>query len=113
MRLARAQYDALCPTGAPPVLDADNAEQAARQLTLLAESGEQRRQCAERSRRWVQLNHGVDVWRDRYVVLLKAAAARVRFDFRESPLARPLTSVEREYHAAGLRAAPPFPQYEH
>jgi glycosyltransferase involved in cell wall biosynthesis len=111
MRLARDQYDALCPTGAPPVLDATTAEEVDQQLQHLAASADTRARVSALSRQWVQLNHGVDVWRDIYVALLNAVAAGALFDFRRSPLARSLSRAERAYHEAGLRSAPPFPHY--
>lgn len=112
MRLARDQYDALCPTGAPPVLDAATANDVDRQLERLVTSASDRAQIGERSRQWVERNHGVEVWRDRYVALLNATAAGAPFNFRHSPLAEPLSQLEHEYHAAGLRVAPAFPNYD-
>ena len=66
MNLARDQYDALCPTGAPPVLDARSEEEAAAQLERLAVSADERARIGAESRQWVERNHGVDVWRSRY-----------------------------------------------
>jgi glycosyltransferase involved in cell wall biosynthesis len=111
MRLARDQYDALCPTGAPPVLDADNANDVAAALDRLAASPEESRRISAASREWVMRNHSVDVWGERYGALLNAVAGNARFLFHDSPLMAPLSRYEIEYHAAGLRAAPPFPNY--
>jgi glycosyltransferase involved in cell wall biosynthesis len=111
MRLERAQYDALCPTGAPPVLDAATAGETDWQLERLFESAERAR-CSAASRQWVLQNHSVDVWGAHYRALLNAVAAGAAFDFDRSPLAIPLTDEEHAYHEAGLRSAAPFPQYE-
>lgn len=112
MRLARDQYDALCPTGAPPALDASTPSGVERQLAKLAASADARQDHSRLSRAWVEQNHAVRVWRDRYVTLLTAAAAGARFDFEGSPLAAPLSAGERLYHAAGRRSAPAFPSYD-
>ena len=112
MHLARSQYDALCPTGAPPVLDASDSEAVADQLTGLAASNDRREATRHRSRQWVKRNHAVDVWRDQYVAVLNAAAGGATFDFSASPLSAPLSRDERAYHQAGLRSAPVFPNYD-
>jgi glycosyltransferase involved in cell wall biosynthesis len=112
MRLARDQYDALCPTGAPPVLDAVNQEDVAEQLQRLAASVESREDTRRRSRQWVERNHAVGVWRDRYVALLNATAAGATLDFADSPLNAALSKDEVDYHEAGLRSAPVFPNYD-
>jgi glycosyltransferase involved in cell wall biosynthesis len=112
MRLARDQYDALCPTGAPPALDASGPADVERQLSRMAASASERADIRRQSRLWIEHNHGVEVWRDQYVMLLNAAAAGAAFDFGDSPLSMPLSRVERAYHAAGLDAAPVFPNYD-
>ena len=111
MRLAKGQYDALCPTGAPPVLEARSPEEVAAQLAKLAASSDERGRVAAASRRWVEQNHGVEVWGDRYAALLNAVALGARLDFRRSPLRSRLDQNEIGYHAASLRAAPAFPNY--
>ena len=112
MHLARTQYDALCPTGAPPVLDASDATGVAEQLLRLAASRETLERAGHHSRQWVERNHGVGIWRDRYVAALNAAAAGEHFEFARSPLSAPLSDDEVQYHEAGLRAAPVFPSYD-
>ena len=112
MRLARDQYDALCPTGAPPVLDAADEHDVCGHLESLAASTDRRAEVSRRSRAWVRSNHGVGVWRDHYVALLNAVTTGATFDFSRSPLNQPLSAAEREYHAAGLGSAPAFPNYE-
>jgi glycosyltransferase involved in cell wall biosynthesis len=111
MRLVREQYDALCATGAPPVLHAETADDVAAQLAKLAASPQERDRLAVASRRWIEQNHSVDVWGDRYAALLNAVAAGAPLDFHDSPLRAPLGEDEIAYHAAGLRSAPPFPEY--
>jgi len=112
MRLERDQYDALCWTGAPPVLAAGEPNAVAAGLERLYASSDERQRLAVASRRWIQLNHSVEVWGSRYAAILAATAARMRPSFRSSPLAQPLTSDELEYHRAGLLQAPEFPRYE-
>jgi glycosyltransferase involved in cell wall biosynthesis len=112
MRLERAQYDAICPTGAPPVLDAATAGETDQQLERLFESADERASRSAASRQWVVQNHSVDAWGAHYRALLNAVAVGAAFDFSGSPLANPLTDEERAYHDAGLRSAAPFPQYE-
>lgn len=112
MRLLAEQYDALCPTGAPPVLNASTPDEVAACLERLAVSHEARQDLALASRRWIELNHSVDKWGEHYGALLNAAATGMRFDFQESPLATPLSRAELAYHAASLAAAPTFPNYD-
>jgi glycosyltransferase involved in cell wall biosynthesis len=111
MHLLREQYDALCPTGAPPILNAATAQEVAAQLGRLAASSDTRREFSTASRRWIEENHSVDIWGESYGALLNAVASGERIRFDESPLASPLTAEERDYHTAGLAAAPTFPDY--
>jgi glycosyltransferase involved in cell wall biosynthesis len=112
MRLARDQYDALCATGAPPVLDADSEDAVAEHLERLAADAAERQRVGAASRRWLVRNHGVDALGPRYVALLNATASGARLDFSSSPLVAPPGDDELDYHQAGLRSAPPFPQYD-
>jgi glycosyltransferase involved in cell wall biosynthesis len=112
MRLEREQYEAMCRTGAPPVLDADSATAVAGQLKRLAEDPGWRSETGQRSRRWFVENHGSVFLRERYMDVLVAVAAGKRAGFMRSPLRVPLTAAEREYHAAQLLAAPQFPLYQ-
>ena len=81
-------------------------------LERLAASHEARQDLALASRRWIEDNHSVSTWGEHYGALLNAAASGMQFDFRESPLADPLTQDEIAYHAASLAAAPSFPNYD-
>jgi glycosyltransferase involved in cell wall biosynthesis len=112
MRIEHAQYDAMCRTGAPPVLEADSAHGVADQLTRLANDPGWRVEAGRRSRRWFVENHGSEALRERYMDVLAAVASRRRMAFLRSPLRAPLTGEERDYHAAQLRAAPTFPHYQ-
>jgi glycosyltransferase involved in cell wall biosynthesis len=111
MHLLCEQYEALCPTGAPPVLIAATPDEVSRQLERLASSPTERHSLSAGSRRWIERNHSADVWGDAYNGLLRAVASGERLRFERSPLAAPLTRGEKEYHRAGLAAAPLFPQY--
>ena len=112
MRLARSQYDAVCPTGAPPVLDAADADEVAAQLERLAVGPDERKRRSHAARNWIERNHSVDVWGEHYGSLLNAVASRAALSFVRSPLSAPLTPEEHEYHREALRAAPTFPSYE-
>lgn len=111
MNLLRSQYDALCPTGAPPTLDARSADDVDDALERLYSSHEERSRVGRASRQWIKENHSVDVWGDVYGALLNAVASGARFDFRSSPLARRLTRDELNYHSSCLDHAPKFPNY--
>jgi glycosyltransferase involved in cell wall biosynthesis len=111
MHLRRDQYDALCPTGAPPTLDAQTEDEVAHALQKLYQSPDERRTIADASRQWIARNHSVEVWGIVYGALLNAVASGAKLNFRRSPLARPLTRMERDYHADCLSKAPAFPNY--
>jgi glycosyltransferase involved in cell wall biosynthesis len=111
MRILKPQYDALCPTGAPPVLNVNNAEEVFFSLERLAVQPGLIQQIARESRDWILKNHDVNVWESTYGVLLAATAAKIPFDFRGAPLNMPLSLEEIEYHGKNLTSAPPFPDY--
>jgi glycosyltransferase involved in cell wall biosynthesis len=111
MNVLRAQYDALCPTGSPPVLQAKTPTEVMSQLERMAASREQRQDFSTASRRWVVQNHSVEVWGETYGAILNAVASGVRLDFSNAPLAVPLSPTEQAYHADMLASAPPFPNY--
>lgn len=111
MRLELAQYEALCDTGAPPVLQADGAEAVADRLAMLHDNAVARRARGDMARAWFLDNHSGRRWADDYAALLIATALGQRFDFKDSPLGEPLTPEEAAYHAAELANAPPFPTY--
>jgi glycosyltransferase involved in cell wall biosynthesis len=112
MRLERAQYDAVCRTGAPPVLDADSDDQVAAHLECLADSANMRKQTGERLRRWFLDNHGSGRWSEAYLDVLTVVAYSRHIGFDRSPLREPLSQEERDYHADQLRRAPRFPVYQ-
>jgi glycosyltransferase involved in cell wall biosynthesis len=112
MRLERGQYDALCETGAPPVLDANTPGEVCDQLNRLAGNGEWHAGARHAHREWFLQNHGSARWSMDYFALLLLTARNHRFRFRRSPLRRPLSTEEREYHATELANAPPFPNYQ-
>jgi len=112
MRLERGQYDALCETGAPPVLDANTPGEVCDQLNRLAGNSEWRAGARHAHREWFLQNHGSARWSMDYFALLLLTARNHRFRFHRSPLRRPLSAEEREYHATELANAPPFPNYQ-
>ena len=111
MNVLSDQYDALCPTGCPPVLQATTPSDVASQLERLATNKDQQRHFSAASRRWVEQNHSVEVWGETYGAILNAVASGVHLDFRKSPLASPLSFAEKAYHAEMLAYAPEFPNY--
>jgi glycosyltransferase involved in cell wall biosynthesis len=112
MRLERGQYDALCETGAPPVLDANTPGEVCDQLNRLAGNSEWHAGARHAHREWFLQNHGSTRWSMDYFALLLLTARNHRFRFHRSPLRRPLSTEEREYHATELANAPPFPNYQ-
>lgn len=111
MNVLHKQYDALCPTGSPPVLHATTPEEVADQLERLAESRQQVDHFSRASRLWVERNHSVEIWGETYGALLNAVASGAMLDFSNSPLAAPLTAEEKAYDAGMLASAPLFPNY--
>lgn len=111
MRLERAQYDALCETGAPPVLDAATPAEVCGRLKELSDNADRHAVARQQHREWFLQNHGSAKWWESYYALLLLTALGHRFDFRRSPLCQPLTHEEREYHAVELKNAPVFPNY--
>lgn len=111
MHILKPQYDALCPTGAPPVLNVNNAEGVFFSLERLAVQPGLIQQISRESRDWILKNHDVNVWESTYGVLLAATAAKIPLDFREAPLNKPLSLEEIEYQGKNLSSAPPFPNY--
>lgn len=112
MRIERAQYDALVPSGAPPVLDAENADEVAAHLVHLHESETFRREVGKATRGWFMATHSASAtWRD-YAAVLKAASLRLRVDWSASPLAGKKSAEEVHYHADQLARAPLFPRCE-
>lgn len=111
MRLLAEQYDALCPTGAPPIFNATTAEEVAAALEQLATTPGVLEERGRAARQWIFNNHAPGVWERTYGILLTAVAKGIPIDFSLAPLNRPLSKVELEYHAENLDNAPPFPNY--
>jgi len=111
MRLERAQYDGMCLTGAPPVLNASTAEEICAALLKLAVNPSQHKAIASAHREWFLANHGSGKWKDVYSDMLLAIAIGHKFDFSNSPLAAPLQEDESTYHTEELANAPAFPDY--
>lgn len=111
-RTEMAQYEALCETGAPPILQAASAVEVAQALVGLQANSAMRKKIGENSRKWFLNNHGSSRWYPQYQALFNATAANQRVSWRRSPLSAPLGSDEIEYHRTGLAAAPPFPNYQ-
>jgi glycosyltransferase involved in cell wall biosynthesis len=111
MRLELGQYEALCPAGAPPIVNAGDADGVAQALAALADDERLRREVAQAQRAWFVRSHGASQWVALYGDVLAATALGHRFGFADSPLRQPLSPSEEAHHAEGLRHAPPFPEY--
>jgi glycosyltransferase involved in cell wall biosynthesis len=110
-RYETEQYEALCETGAPPVLNAATSGEVAGHLERLHADTEARCDLAVRTRAWFVANHGSERWLPEHQAVLAATAANLPVDFRDSPLTEELSQHERDYHERGLLAAPPYPSY--
>lgn len=111
MRLERAQYDAFCPAGAPPTLDAKNADDVAHALHQLASNPVRRLWTRARSRAWFMQAHSAQRWAETHQLFFAALAAGLRPSFAGSPLDTPLSAEENAYHADQLARAPAFGTY--
>lgn len=112
MRIAREQYDALLPVGAPPTCDATTAEEVARELGRLADDPAAQARAGVAAREWFLAAHGSSAWAGTYTALLVATALGARVSFRRSPLAARLTPAERDYHAEHLASAPRYLDFD-
>jgi glycosyltransferase involved in cell wall biosynthesis len=112
MRLERAQYDALIPAGAPPVLEAESAADVAAHLSSLYREPDRRKALGTGMRDWFMATHSSERnWHD-MMVLLDAAALGLKIDWEASPLNSPLAASEETYHRDQLKNAPPFGTYQ-
>lgn len=110
-RIETDQYDALCETGAPPVLNCSTAVQVADALERMASNSQQRMDTARDHREWFIKNHGSERWKEEYAAILAATAQRREMAFSGSPLSEPLGKDEIEYLKKGLQEAPPHLEY--
>ena len=111
MRIEREQYEGLIDVGVPPVLHAENGVDVERHLFNLYEDRALSRRIGEQSREWFIKAQSSQRWFETYRVLLEAIAAGIPLSFAGSPLLKPLSQEEEEYHAAQRAIAPPFPNY--
>ncbi len=111
MRLERDQYDALVESGAPPTLDAENADGVERELARLYRDRKFAESIGKRTREWFLGAQSSLRWSSVYNVLLRAMALGIPLSTVGSPLLAPLSSAEIDYHSAQLNQAPLFPNY--
>jgi glycosyltransferase involved in cell wall biosynthesis len=111
MRMEREQYEGLIDVGVPPILHAENGGDVERHLQKLYEERALCRQIGEQSREWFIKAQSSQRWFETYRLLLQAISAGIPLSFAGSPLLKPLSQEEEEYHAAQLASAPPFPNY--
>lgn len=110
-RVETEQYEALCETGAPPIMNANTPESVARHLKALITDQQYKNRLHEESRDWAVRNHGAKRWEKEIKAVLSATAAKFPADFDGSPLRENLSPAEIDYHLQGLASAPPFPSY--
>ena len=111
MRLERDQYDALIESGAPPTLDAEDADGVERQLSRLYGDRQFAESVGRRTREWFLGAQSSLRWSNVYHVLLRAMALGIPLSTLGSPLLAPLSNTEIDYHSDQLRQAPRFPNY--
>jgi glycosyltransferase involved in cell wall biosynthesis len=111
MRLERDQYDALIESGAPPTLDAEDADGVERQLSRLYGDRQFAESAGRRTREWFLGAHSSLRWSNVYHVLLRAMSLGIPLSTLGSPLLAPLSNTEIDYHSDQLRQAPRFPDY--
>jgi glycosyltransferase involved in cell wall biosynthesis len=111
MRLERAQYEAMVPGGAPPVLDATDPASVAAWLRELHDDPVQRKKIGEATRSWFLATHAGSACWQNYKLILDAAAMGIEIDWTASPLAESLSEIETTYFNAQLENAPAFPEY--
>jgi glycosyltransferase involved in cell wall biosynthesis len=111
MRLERDQYDALIESGAPPTLDAEDADGVERELSRLYHDREFAENVGRRTREWFLGAQSSLRWSNVYHVLLRAMALGIPLSTSGSPLLAPLSNTEIDYHSTQLKQAPRFPDY--
>jgi glycosyltransferase involved in cell wall biosynthesis len=111
MRLERDQYDALISSGAPPTLDAEDADGVERQLNRLYRDRQFVENLGRQTREWFLQAHSSQRWSNVYHTLLRAMALGIPLSTAGSPLRAPLSNAEIEYHSDQLKQAPQFPNY--
>lgn len=110
-RYELGQYDALCETGAPPVLNANAAADVTNHLRRLYADASLRREIGARTRQWFVDNHGSERRRDDYLAVLAATALSTPLDLRDTPLHERLGRDERAYQMRCWINAPTYPNY--
>ena len=110
-RIEAEQYEAICNSGAPPILNAATVEEIQQHLEALAVDSEMKERVGRETREWFVENHGSRKWEPVHMNLLAAVAAGHPFDIDKSPLSAPLGDDEIEYHREQLEAAPIHPNY--
>jgi len=105
------QYDALCETGGPPILNASMPAEVAKHLSRLHADSQRRMEVADASRKWFVANHGSERWLPEITAVLAATALGRPANMRANPLTRPHSIQERIYHLKNWLAAPPYPNY--
>lgn len=111
MKLNHSQYYSFLEAGVPPVCNASDEDGIVSHLSALFHSPSYRAKLARSSREWFINYSGANSWSDCYRDMLIALASGHKFDFKDSPLTRPLTAEEIEYHNRELQQAPAFPNY--
>ena len=111
MRIERDQYDALVDVGAPPTLDAENADDVEGQLARLCSDRQFAAEVGDQTRKWFIAAQSSRRWSNTYDVLLRAMMLGIPLSTAGSPLLAPLSEMETQYHSDQLAQAPLFPNY--
>jgi hypothetical protein len=101
----------LVQSGAPPTLDAEDADGVKRELSRLYEDRQLAMNIGRRTREWFLEAQSSKRWSNTYRVLLRAMALGIPLSTAGSPLLAPSSNAEIDYHLDQLRQAPRFPNY--
>jgi glycosyltransferase involved in cell wall biosynthesis len=110
-RIEAEQYDAICETGAPPILNAMTPDEVGEHLRLLAGDTQRHQYVRQESRQWFLENHRSQRWLKEYMGVLVSTAVGTPPNFTGTPLLEGQSPAEKIYYAEGLKVAPPFPSY--
>ena len=111
MRLERDQYDALIQSGAPPTLDAEDADGVQWELSYLYRDKQFAENVGRQTREWFLGAQSSLRCSNVYHVLLRAMTLGIPLSTVGSPLLAPLSNAEIDYHSTQLDQAPRFPDY--
>lgn len=110
-RIEKEQYDAICETGAPPILNSATSEEVAMNLNFLSVEQTQHQLIRQATRKWFLDNQSSQRWLKETMGILVSTAGGLATDFTHSPLQDTLSLAEERYLEEGLKVAPTYPNY--